>query len=65
LNQLLFAAEEAIQGLEKPLPPARIQPEVPLDVEEVAAAIAFMASDDAGYITGEVISVGGGETFPF
>jgi NAD(P)-dependent dehydrogenase (short-subunit alcohol dehydrogenase family) len=34
-------------------------------VEEVAAAIAFMASDDAGYITGEVISVGGGETFPF
>jgi dihydroxycyclohexadiene carboxylate dehydrogenase len=34
-------------------------------VEEVAAAIAFMASGDAGYITGEVISVGGGETYPF
>jgi dihydroxycyclohexadiene carboxylate dehydrogenase len=34
-------------------------------VQEVAAAIAFVASDDAGYISGEVISVGGGETFPF
>jgi dihydroxycyclohexadiene carboxylate dehydrogenase len=33
--------------------------------EEVASAIAFMASDDASFITGEVISVGGGETFPF
>ena len=34
-------------------------------VEEVASAIAFAASDDAGYISGEIISVGGGETFPF
>ncbi len=34
-------------------------------VQEVAAAIVFMASDDAGYISGQVISVGGGETFPF
>jgi dihydroxycyclohexadiene carboxylate dehydrogenase len=37
----------------------------PALVQEVASAIAFMASDDAGYISGEVISVGGGETFPF
>ena len=33
--------------------------------EEVASAIAFVASDDASFISGEVISVGGGETFPF
>jgi dihydroxycyclohexadiene carboxylate dehydrogenase len=37
----------------------------PAYVEEVAATIAFIASDDAGFISGEVISVGGGETFPF
>ena len=32
---------------------------------EVAATIVFMASADAGYVSGQVISVGGGETFPF
>ena len=37
----------------------------PALVQEVAAAIVFMASDDAGYISGQVISVGGGETFPY
>jgi len=37
----------------------------PANVQEIVAAIAFMASDDAGYISGQVLSVGGGETFPF
>ncbi len=37
----------------------------PASVQEVVGAIAFMASDDAGYISGQVLSVGGGETFPF
>ena len=30
--------------------------------EEVAALFAFLASDDAGYFTGSVISIDGGET---
>ena len=29
---------------------------------EVAAAVAFFASDDAGYITGQTLSVSGGLT---
>lgn len=33
--------------------------------EEQAAAIAFLASEDASFITGQVLPVGGGETHPF
>ena len=42
LNQLLFAAEAALESLEKPLPPLRPATEVPLDVKEVAAVIREM-----------------------
>jgi len=30
--------------------------------EEVAAAIAFLASEEAGYITGQVLAIDGGLT---
>ena len=32
---------------------------------EQAAAIAFLASQDASYITGQVLAVGGGQPYPF
>jgi NAD(P)-dependent dehydrogenase (short-subunit alcohol dehydrogenase family) len=32
--------------------------------EEQAAAIAFLASDDASFVTGQILSVGGGATVP-
>lgn len=33
--------------------------------DEQAAAIAFLASHDASYITGQVLAVGGGQPYPF
>lgn len=48
---------------------ARRMAEIPLgrsaQAEEQAAAIAFLLSDDASYITGQVLPCGGGATFPF
>jgi NAD(P)-dependent dehydrogenase (short-subunit alcohol dehydrogenase family) len=45
---------------------AWVQQEIPLGrletADDVAAAIAFLMSDDAGYITGEALNVSGGQT---
>jgi NAD(P)-dependent dehydrogenase (short-subunit alcohol dehydrogenase family) len=32
--------------------------------EDIAAAAAFLASDDAGFITGQTLSVNGGQLMP-
>jgi len=47
--------EEVHQGLLARIPLARLG-----SVEDVAHAVRFLASDDAGYITGQVIHVNGG-----
>jgi 2-hydroxycyclohexanecarboxyl-CoA dehydrogenase len=49
--------ERLVESLTKAVPMRRLgQP------EDVAAAVAFLASEDAGYITGQTLSVSGGLT---
>lgn len=59
-NVLQKAAEanpKLIEGLARAVPWGRIA-----EPEEIAAGVAFLASDDAGYITGQTLSVNGGLT---
>ncbi|MEZ5817182.1 MAG: glucose 1-dehydrogenase [Hyphomicrobiaceae bacterium] len=49
--------EKAYEGLKRSIPLKRLgQP------DDLAGMVAFLASDDAGYVTGQVISVSGGLT---
>ncbi|MGH9292945.1 MAG: SDR family NAD(P)-dependent oxidoreductase [Acidimicrobiales bacterium] len=57
LAQVGEASPELLSGLAKAIPLRRIaQP------ADIAAAVAFLASEDAGYITGQTLSVSGGLT---
>jgi 3-oxoacyl-[acyl-carrier protein] reductase len=55
-----FIKTDMTDGLEE----AELKKTVPMNrfgsAEEVAALVAFLASDDASYITGECISINGG-----
>jgi 2-hydroxycyclohexanecarboxyl-CoA dehydrogenase len=51
------SGEKLIGSLERAVPMKRLG-----EPEDVAAAVAFMASDRAGYITGQTLSVSGGLT---
>jgi NAD(P)-dependent dehydrogenase (short-subunit alcohol dehydrogenase family) len=57
-------AQRAIDGDLFPIPYEQIVATYPIPrvgkAEEVAAAIAFFASEDAGYVTGQVLGVNGG-----
>jgi 2-hydroxycyclohexanecarboxyl-CoA dehydrogenase len=50
-------AQRTVEALKRAVPMRRLaQP------EEVAAAVAFFASEEAGFITGQTLSVNGGLT---
>lgn len=60
-------ARRAIDGDLFPVPYEQIIATYPIPrlgrPEEIAAAIAFFASDDAGYVTGQLLGVNGGTAF--
>ena len=51
------AGQKLVAGLERAVPMRRLG-----EPEDVAAAVAFLASESAGYITGQTLSVSGGLT---
>jgi dihydroxycyclohexadiene carboxylate dehydrogenase len=57
--------EEARRKFQREIPDKEIPMGRRARAEEQASAIAFLASDDASYISGQVLPVGGGATFPF
>jgi 2-hydroxycyclohexanecarboxyl-CoA dehydrogenase len=57
LDQVAAASQKLYDGLSRAIPLRRIaQP------DDIAPAVAFLASDGAGYITGQTLSVSGGLT---
>ena len=57
LQEVAQANEKLIEALKRSIPMRRIG--LP---EDIAGAVAFMVSDDAGFITGQTLSVSGGLT---
>jgi len=55
-----FVKTDMVEGLDE----AELKKQIPLnrfaEADEVAAVVAFLASEDAGYITGECIGINGG-----
>jgi len=60
-----YIGTEMVQAIDEQILKTRILPLIPVGrlglPEEVARCAAFLASDDAGYITGSTISINGGQ----
>ncbi|RMC34296.1 acetoacetyl-CoA reductase [Paracoccus alkanivorans] len=62
-----YIGTEMVRAIDEKVLNERIIPQIPVgrlgEPEEIARAVVFLASDDAGFITGSTISANGGQFF--
>ena len=62
-----YIATEMVKAIDEKVLNERIIPQIPVgrlgEPEEIARVVAFLASDDAGFITGSTITANGGQFF--
>ena len=62
-----YIATEMVKAIDEKVLNERIIPQIPVgrlgEPEEIARVVVFLASDDAGFITGSTISANGGQFF--
>ena len=62
-----YIGTEMVRAIDEKVLNERIIPQIPVgrlgEPEEIARAVVFLASDDAGFITGSTISANGGQYF--
>jgi len=60
-----YIATEMVKAVKKEVLDAQILPQIPMrrlgEPEEIARCVVFLASDDAGFITGSTLSANGGQ----
>ena len=60
-----YIATEMVKAVPEDVLKAKILPQIPVgrlgEAEEIARAVAFLASDEAGFITGSTLSINGGQ----
>ena len=62
-----YIATEMVKAIDETVLKERILPQIPIgrlgEPEEIARCVVFLASDEAGYITGSTLSANGGQYF--